>query len=213
MKKVTLITIVGFVVVVLAVFFFGVVLSPPLLVPNGVIKPPIITSNTTGQKATRKPGTFTTADVAMHNTANDCYLVINNNVYDVSSYIDMHPGGRRIITSRCGKEVTGIFTRIHSNRAWDLLKNFKVGRTDNIPVTSSTNAKETLDMIAQGLSASNPGAEIVNVKPLKDSYIAKIIYQGKLYEVHIDKNGNITKEEVQSDEFNWSTWDTDNDDQ
>jgi len=212
MKKVTLITIVGFVIVILIVYFFGIVLSPPSSTPNGVINPPIITNNTS-QKIKRKPGTFTTTEVTKHNTANDCYLIINNNVYDVSPYIDMHPGGRSIITSRCGEKVTGIFARIHSNRAWDLLKNFKVGSVVKTQTIASTNIKVTLDMIKRGLSASNPNAEIINVRPLKDSYVSKIIYQGKLYEVHIDKNRNITKEEVQSDEFNWSKWNSDNDDQ
>lgn len=213
MKKVTLITIIGFVVVVLAVYFFGVVLSPSLSAPNGVIKPPIITSNTIKQKITRKLGTFTTSEVAMHNSATDCYLIVNNNVYDVSSYINMHPGGRRAITSRCGKEVTGIFASIHSNRAWDLLKNFKVGSVIKTQTVTSTNIKVTLDMIKRGLLASNSNAEIINVRPLKNSYISKIVYQGKLYEVHIDKNGNITKEEVQSDESDWSRWNIDKDDQ
>jgi len=213
MKKVTLITIVGFVVVILTVYFFGIVLSPPLSAPNNVIKPPIIANNTAKQEATHESGTFTTTEVAMHNTTADCYLIISNNVYDVSSYIDMHPGGRRIITSRCGQEVTGVFARIHSNRAWDFLKTFKVGFVANTQTVASTNVKITLDMITQGLSTSNPDAEIVNVKPLKNSYISKIIYQGKLYEVHIDKNGNITKEEVPSDELDWSIWDTDDDDQ
>lgn len=81
-------------------------------------------SNTTTNSTTT---VFSLADVAQHKTAADCYLVIDNTVYDVSGYLNNHPGGRGVIQSRCGTEVTGIFARIHSNRAWNLLTSFKVG--------------------------------------------------------------------------------------
>lgn len=71
--------------------------------------------------------TFTAEEVAMHNTRKDCYCIVKGNVYDVSSYIAKHPGGSRTIVSRCGKEITGIFAEIHSNRAWDLLSKYKIG--------------------------------------------------------------------------------------
>ncbi len=73
-------------------------------------------------------GKMTMSDVSSHNKRNDCYLVIKNNVYDVSSYISNHPGGQGKIISNCGQEVTGIFADIHSNFAWDLLKNYKIGQ-------------------------------------------------------------------------------------
>lgn len=90
------------------------------------------TSNTPPKKAAstnQKPGLrkYTVAEVAKHNTKSDCYLIVNNNVYSVSSYISFHPGGTRNITDVCGKEVTNIFTQIHSNKAWDLLIKYKVG--------------------------------------------------------------------------------------
>jgi len=52
----------------------------------------------------------------------------------------------------------------------------------------------------------------VNVRPKQGFYIAKIIYNGKLYEVHINNKGRVTKEEVANDELNWSLWQNDNDD-
>lgn len=70
---------------------------------------------------------FTLSEVAKHSTPSDCYLVINNKVYNVSSFIGSHPGGARNITNNCGKEVTGIFAQIHSNRAWDLLIKYYIG--------------------------------------------------------------------------------------
>jgi hypothetical protein len=44
--------------------------------------------------------------VAEHNTPEDCWLVINNNIYNITDYIAGHPGGEKKITDNCGKEAT-----------------------------------------------------------------------------------------------------------
>jgi len=70
---------------------------------------------------------FSMEEVSAHNNIDDCYIAIGSKVYEVTGFIDQHPGGVSKITSGCGKEMTGIFTKIHSNKAWDLLKKFQIG--------------------------------------------------------------------------------------
>jgi hypothetical protein len=70
-----------------------------------------------------------------------------------------------------------------------------------------------LATIETALLAEYPGAEIVNVKPKSDFYVAKLIYKSSLYEIHIDGLGEILSEEIENDEYDWSEWDTDSDDQ
>jgi len=65
-------------------------------------------------------------EVSKHSLANDCYLVINNKAYGVSGYLDQHPGGRKAIIEQCGQEASRVFSAIHSNFAWDLLKNYYI---------------------------------------------------------------------------------------
>lgn len=50
------------------------------------------TSDTT---STQKPGTFTMAQVQAHNSASSCYSVVNGSVYDLTNWIDRHPGGKK----------------------------------------------------------------------------------------------------------------------
>jgi cytochrome b involved in lipid metabolism len=208
MKKITLAAIITF-FSVSGLIAIGSSNAPGL--KKSHINPPNIDlSNLAFNSQRTDSDSFTIAEISRHNSRNDCYLIINNNVYDVSSYISYHPGGSRIIVSRCGKEVTGIFARIHSNRAWDLLKRYKIGTiTTNKPDATF----QTLTAISEALKKANPGAEIVKVRPKKSFYVAKIIYDGKLYEIHIDNRGQIIKEEIEDEESNWSLWENDNDDQ
>lgn len=72
------------------------------------------------------------AEVAEHGSIDDCWLIINNKVYDVTDYISLHPGGTRVITPYCGKEATEpMETRgegaSHSRIAWEHLESLHVG--------------------------------------------------------------------------------------
>jgi len=37
---------------------------------------------------------FTTAEVAAHASDGDCWVIINDRVYDVTAFLDDHPGGK-----------------------------------------------------------------------------------------------------------------------
>jgi len=47
--------------------------------------------------------------IALHNTSSDCWVVVNNRVYDVTDFIPQHPGGPEAILPLCGKDATSAF--------------------------------------------------------------------------------------------------------
>ncbi len=53
--------------------------------------------------------TITAADVALHNTATDCWIILNGNVYNLTTFIPLHAGGAAVIISQCGKDGTAVF--------------------------------------------------------------------------------------------------------
>jgi len=72
------------------------------------------------------------SEISKHNKNVDCWLIINNKVYDISSYLNIHPGGASTITAYCGKDGTKGFAdkdrgTPHSNRADSLLNNYYLG--------------------------------------------------------------------------------------
>lgn len=71
--------------------------------------------------------------VAEHGLPGDCWVVINNNVYNVTDYLSSHPGGKSI-EQGCGKDATQMFeTRPmgsktpHSDRARSMLEKYYIG--------------------------------------------------------------------------------------
>ena len=59
--------------------------------------------------------TISLADVANHNTPDDCWTTVDGNVYDVSSFVSQHPGGAEKISQVCGIDATVIFGRMHGS--------------------------------------------------------------------------------------------------
>jgi cytochrome b involved in lipid metabolism len=75
---------------------------------------------------------YSEVQVASHASASDCWVIVNDNVYSVTSYLSMHPGGKSIILNLCGKDTTSDFTTrggtgAHTSYAWSVLGGYIVG--------------------------------------------------------------------------------------
>ncbi|KAF8954855.1 hypothetical protein BGZ46_002808 [Entomortierella lignicola] len=65
---------------------------------------------------------FTNADLANHSTRDNLYLAIEGKVYDVTKFIDEHPGGEEVLLDESGKDATEAFEDVgHSDEARDML--------------------------------------------------------------------------------------------
>jgi cytochrome b involved in lipid metabolism len=53
------------------------------------------------------------ADLADHSTQADCWVAIDGAVYDLTAFIDQHPGGSERIIDLCGTDGTAAFTGQH----------------------------------------------------------------------------------------------------
>lgn len=57
--------------------------------------------------------TFTPAEVASHNSPDKgLYIIIENGVYDVTNFVDEHPGGAKILKRVAGKDATKQFWKV-----------------------------------------------------------------------------------------------------
>mmetsp|Transcript_32438 Transcript_32438/g.39261 ORF Transcript_32438/g.39261 Transcript_32438/m.39261 type:complete len:128 (+) Transcript_32438:111-494(+) len=72
--------------------------------------------------------TFTMSDVEKHITTESCWMCIAGEVYDVTPYLDEHPGGGDIMLDSAGRDATNDFEDVgHSNMAKGTMAKFKIG--------------------------------------------------------------------------------------
>lgn len=73
--------------------------------------------------------TFSRKEILFHNKPNDCWVIVFNDVYDLTPFIKKHPGGSRILLTRAGDDATSYFQTKHlgDRRIKKYLERFKVG--------------------------------------------------------------------------------------
>ena len=57
--------------------------------------------------------TITGEELIKHNTKDSCWIAIHGQVYDVTSFIDHHPGGASLILKLGGQDATEQYETFH----------------------------------------------------------------------------------------------------
>ena len=72
---------------------------------------------------------LSTSEIKKHNTKSDCWSIVNGKVYNLTSYVQKHPGGTAVISNICGKDGTSSFTNQHNtqNKPNSVLSGFLLG--------------------------------------------------------------------------------------
>ena len=74
---------------------------------------------------------FTWEEIARHNTPDDCWIAINRIVYDVTDFLEQHPGGKKAFLQVAGGDATHAFKTYHKHSPAALLtygRQYIVGR-------------------------------------------------------------------------------------
>lgn len=107
--------------------------TPPQVVPKPVVTPPSVGNVT-----------LSMAEISKHNKSSDCWMLISNKVYNITSYFGSHPGGNAMMSATCGIDATDAYMTkdpnattagsrsAHSSNAVSLLDNYFIGNLNQI---------------------------------------------------------------------------------
>ncbi|XP_028293809.1 cytochrome b5 type B isoform X3 [Gouania willdenowi] len=81
-----------------------------------------------GEKADGGVKYYSLEDVKEHNLSNDTWLIIHDKVYDITSFLEEHPGGEEVLLEQAGADATESFEDVgHSKDAREMLESYYVG--------------------------------------------------------------------------------------
>ncbi|KAJ3593091.1 hypothetical protein NHX12_005428 [Muraenolepis orangiensis] len=88
---------------------------------------------------------YTLEDISEHNNRSSTWLVIHDKVYDVSDFLEEHPGGEEVLLEQVGSDATESFEDVgHSIDAREILVQYYIGEL-HLNDRRKSNSKEVLD--------------------------------------------------------------------
>ncbi|THW67285.1 acyl-CoA dehydrogenase NM domain-like protein [Aureobasidium pullulans] len=128
-------------------------------------------------------GTFSKEDVQSHNKADNLWIIVDEDVYDLTKFQEEHPGGKKILQRVAGKDASKQFWKYHNE---GILKKYQkqlqVGSLDSKkaaapptpPTTPPPAAKKEKEIVKpeaeSGTVAPEPGADAKEMAEALDQF-------------------------------------------
>lgn len=72
-----------------------------------------------------------TAEVSTHSSVEDAWVIVDGSVYDVTSFLESHPGGLSVTEEHLGQDISNVIrsndVHNHSSTAFEILEQYKIG--------------------------------------------------------------------------------------
>nr|XP_043621552.1 cytochrome B5-like protein [Erigeron canadensis] len=79
---------------------------------------------------TKSVKAYNKAEISLHNKRTDCWIIIKEKVYDVTPYVEEHPGGDAILSHAGDDSTEGFFGPQHATRVFDMIDDFYIGELE-----------------------------------------------------------------------------------
>jgi len=71
---------------------------------------------------------YTKAQVSEHNSLKSSWVILDDKIYDVTKFLDEHPGGEEVLLEQAGHDGTEAFEDVgHSSDAREMRKQYLIG--------------------------------------------------------------------------------------
>ncbi|XP_030060520.1 cytochrome b5 type B [Microcaecilia unicolor] len=94
-------------------------------------------------------------EVRKRNTSAETWLVLHGRVYDITRFVEEHPGGEEVLFEQAGGDATESFEDVgHSLDAREMLKQYYIGDVHPADSAGNTGSEETSSGGSPSLSSS-----------------------------------------------------------
>lgn len=116
---------------------------------------------------------YTLEECSSHRSEKDCWLIIHGKVYDVTTFLDEHPGGYDIVVAASGKDGTEDFEEIgHSSTAKEMLSDYYIGEYEG----GDAHVQAPAQSVKAKHSGGSGGGLLKALLPLLIILIAIVLY-------------------------------------
>ncbi|KAI3402957.1 hypothetical protein KGF56_004210 [Candida oxycetoniae] len=146
-------------------------------------------------------------EVGKHNTRQDCWVIIHDKAYDLSHFVDQHPGGAAVILKYAGKDATKAFDPIHPGDTLQkyLKPEFHKGEVEKRKPQPKKKVNAAAAQQKQQVAAPAPAP--TSSHNVVDEYDVEYDEQGDKDPIPAGNNGSVqlaapaTKEEEEEEEY------------
>ncbi|XP_073013280.1 uncharacterized protein [Typha latifolia] len=90
---------------------------------------------------------YSQSEVSIHTSKKDCWVVIHGKVYDVTTFLEDHPGGEdALLQASASGDATNSFEEVgHSTSAISMMENYLIGAIEGY-TAKSEGGRKTMDL-------------------------------------------------------------------
>ncbi|RDW63348.1 hypothetical protein BP6252_10893 [Coleophoma cylindrospora] len=115
----------------------------------------------------------TRTEIQEHISRNSCWVILKGNVYDLTNFMDSHPGGSAVILKYAGRDATAAFEPIHRS---DTLEKFLKPEQNLGPFTGSLPTRDATPQSSESKTGTGTSPEkkvkltsIINIRDFEVS--------------------------------------------
>ncbi|GAM26830.1 hypothetical protein SAMD00019534_100050 [Acytostelium subglobosum LB1] len=106
---------------------------------------------------TQTEKTFNLEEIKKHNSLKDLWIIYNNDVYDITKFVEDHPGGEEVLKANAGIDGTQEFDDVgHSDSAKSKMKQYRIGRVAGAPAREVEKPKTKKPMATAPVATVKP---------------------------------------------------------
>ncbi|RYP91043.1 hypothetical protein DL770_002873 [Monosporascus sp. CRB-9-2] len=113
------------------------------------------------------------SEISKHASPDDCWVVVNGKVYDLTSFAPSHPGGANIIYAWAGRDASKTYNEYHAKNLIEneLEDSDKKGDLDESTVTDTwVNARKTEEDKTPDQNERPPLSSIINLNDFEEAF-------------------------------------------